>query len=239
MMEKASSDMLSATAIYDDAPKAERAIAWLLNVGLRESQISQTAEAAPGQTRPADAPAPRKQRRSFVDSLVDFVLPDDNRSKAIAGGLPSVGPRSVTVTDIQPVMFDTVVRILSDEGTVKPVLRKTDMADAGDIRGLIGACLVDVDSGRMLGSEGRGKLDLDLVATLDTDFMRTWNQTAEQLDMVEPLEEILMTLDTQVHLFRPLEQHPSVLLHVALDKATCNLGMARIQLKNLEANLAI
>lgn len=239
-MENAFGDTQSVTAIFDDAPKAERAVAWLLNIGLQESQIQQTAMPVPGQVRQTDAPSSthRKQRRSFVDALVDFVLPDDN-PKTASESVASGGPRRVTVTDIPAAKHDAVVSILSDEGKVEVRTPTVGMPDARNIQGLIGACLVDYGSGQLLGSEGGGKIDIDLVATLNTTFMRTWNSTVDQLNLDEPLDEILMTLGTQVHLLRPLKQHPSTLLYVALDKATCSLGMARIQLKNIEANLAI
>jgi predicted regulator of Ras-like GTPase activity (Roadblock/LC7/MglB family) len=124
-------------------------------------------------------------------------------------------------------------------GPVTPPPRNTDMTNANGIRGLIGACLVDSRSGEMLASEGPGSLDVDRAARLNASFMRTWDYSVEELRVEEPLDEILMTLDTQIHLVRPLERHRSVFLYVALDKATCNLGMARLQLKQLETGLAL
>jgi predicted regulator of Ras-like GTPase activity (Roadblock/LC7/MglB family) len=292
-----SGDLRSVTAIFDDAAKAERAVDWLINIGVQKSQIRQAAQ--PGADHrppatPAPAPAPKK-RKGLMGSLVDFVLPEDGKS---TNGLPGAGPRTVRVSNISGTLYDTVVTILNDEGQVQaempapepvrvavvepqaPTLavpnvqaaevqaspvqvplvqvpaaqatavqapavevpafspRDSDLSEASNIPGLIGACLVDSDSGRMLASEGNGKIDLGLVAALNTKFMRTWDYTVEQLALEEPLDEILMTLEKQIHLFRPLEKYRSILLYVALDKATCNLGMARIQLKTLEANLA-
>jgi predicted regulator of Ras-like GTPase activity (Roadblock/LC7/MglB family) len=119
-----------------------------------------------------------------------------------------------------------------------PSLPQSRHDDANGIKGLIGACLVDSQSGEMLASEGNGNLDVDRVARLNAEFMRTWDYSVDQLSMDEPLDEILMTLETQIHLVRPLERFRSVFLYVALDKASCNLGMARLQLRQLEANLA-
>jgi predicted regulator of Ras-like GTPase activity (Roadblock/LC7/MglB family) len=116
---------------------------------------------------------------------------------------------------------------------------QTSIADTRDIKGFIGACLVDSDSGLMLASEGGGRLDLNLVAALNTDFVRAKQQTVDQLGLDERIEDILITLDKQVHLIRPLESNRSVFVYVALDKASSNLGMARIQLKNIEAKMAL
>jgi predicted regulator of Ras-like GTPase activity (Roadblock/LC7/MglB family) len=287
-VENTLSDLRSATALFDNADKAERAIAWLLNIGVVESQIRQATLGSEGPAAPEPAAAAPKKRRSFMDSLVDLVLPDDKPK--LGKGLKGSGPRTVTVSNIAPGLYDTIVKVLSDEGQLRaeeapaaepepqpvPVMadaapawtldieesalvpietveavevdhrgpvvavpRSTTMTDANAIRGLIGACLVDSRSGEMLASEGPGSHDVDRVAKLNADFMRTWDYSVEELRVEEPLDEILMTLETQVHLVRPLEKHPKVFLYVALDKAVCNLGLARLQLKQLEAGLAI
>ncbi|TNC68537.1 roadblock/LC7 domain-containing protein [Rubellimicrobium roseum] len=113
----------------------------------------------------------------------------------------------------------------------------TSIADAVQIKGFIGACLVDGDSGLMLASEGGGRLDLNMVAALNTDFVKAKQQAIDQLGLNQEIEDILITLDKQIHLIRPLERQRSIFIYVALDKASANLGMARMQLKNLEANL--
>jgi predicted regulator of Ras-like GTPase activity (Roadblock/LC7/MglB family) len=256
MMENTFGDTRSVTATFDDAAKAERAIAWLRNIGVLQGQIRQTRDATPDHAPPVDATSSTqgKRRKGFMDSLVNLVLPDDTPG-ASAKGKISGGPCSVTVTDIPAAMFDKVVSILSDEGKVKldtqkPVIveaskinvadaSNTNIADASKIKGLIGACLVDSDSGMMLASEGGDRLDLDLVAALNSDSVRTGQHVVDQLGLDEKIEEILINLSKQVHLIRPLEQNRSMFVYVALDKASSNLGMARIQLKNIEANMKL
>ena len=39
--------------------------------------------------------------------------------------------------------------------------------------------------------------------------------------------------------YQGMDKNPSMVIYVALDKANSNLGMARLQLKNIEANLKI
>jgi hypothetical protein len=60
------------------------------------------AEAGPA-PEPARPPAAPKKRRSFMDSFVDLVLPDD-KAKA-AKGLKAGGPRLVTVSNVGPSML--------------------------------------------------------------------------------------------------------------------------------------
>jgi predicted regulator of Ras-like GTPase activity (Roadblock/LC7/MglB family) len=116
---------------------------------------------------------------------------------------------------------------------------QTSIAETSQIKGFIGACLVDSDSGLMLASEGGGALDLDLVAAVNTEFVKAEQKAISQLGLNQRIEDILITLERQVHLIRPLERNRSVFVYVALDKASSNLGMARMQLKNIEANLAL
>ena len=113
------------------------------------------------------------------------------------------------------------------------------IADTAKIAGFIGACLVDKESGMMLASEGGGKLDMDAVAALNTNFIKAKLEAIEQLGLNQHLEDILITLEHQVHLIRPLERNRDFFLYVALDRKTANLGMARRQLKELEANLKV
>ena len=111
------------------------------------------------------------------------------------------------------------------------------IADTSKIAGFIGACLVDSESGMLLASEGGGKLDMEAVAALNTNFIKAKLTAIEQLGLNQHLEDILITLEHQVHLIRPLDKNREIFVYVALDKKAANLGMARRQLRELEANL--
>ena len=115
----------------------------------------------------------------------------------------------------------------------------TNISGTSEIAGFIGACLVDSESGLMLASEGGGRLDMNMVAALNTDFVKAKQNAIDTLGLNQDIEGILITLGKQVHLIRPLERNRSMFIYVALEKANSNLSMARIQLKNLEANLKI
>ena len=113
------------------------------------------------------------------------------------------------------------------------------ISDASKISGFIGACIVDGDSGLMLASEGGGRLDMNMVAALNTDFVKAKQNAIDTLGLNQNIDDILITLDKQIHLIRPMEQNRSMFISVALDKANANLGMARIQLKSLESKLKL
>ena len=117
---------------------------------------------------------------------------------------------------------------------------RTNISDATQINGFIGACLVDSDSGLMLAAEGGGgRLDLEAASALNTQVVKAKLQAIEALGLNDGIEDILITLGKQLHLIRPLEANPNVFLYVALDKKAANLGMARMQVKKIESGLVM
>jgi predicted regulator of Ras-like GTPase activity (Roadblock/LC7/MglB family) len=116
---------------------------------------------------------------------------------------------------------------------------RTDISATADIGGFIGSCLVDSESGLMLASEGGGKLDLEAAAALNTQVVKAKLQAMETLGLEDHIDDILITLGKQIHLIRPLEATPTTFLYVALEKKGANLGMARMQVKKIEASLSM
>ncbi len=116
----------------------------------------------------------------------------------------------------------------------------TDISALKEIAGFLGGCLVDSDSGLMLASEGGGKsIDLDIAAAANTEVVKAKLTAMEALGLGDDaIEDILITLGTQVHLIRPLVKNPSIFLYAALDKKS-NLGMARIKVKKVEQGLSL
>jgi len=90
--------------------------------------------------------------------------------------------------------------------------------------GFLGAALVDHASGMALGTHGTG-LDLEVAAAGNTEVVRAKLRVMEQLEIDGAIEDILITLDEQLHLIRPIGD--SLFMYVALDKKQGNLGMAR------------
>jgi predicted regulator of Ras-like GTPase activity (Roadblock/LC7/MglB family) len=115
----------------------------------------------------------------------------------------------------------------------------TDLSELTNINGFIGACLVDSETGLMMASEGGGKLDLETAAAGNTEVVKAKLAAAEMLGLNDHIEDILITLGKQFHLIRPLEDTPTVFMYVALDKKAANLGMARVQVKNVEKTVEL
>ncbi|GAA4691838.1 hypothetical protein [Phytohabitans rumicis] len=118
----------------------------------------------------------------------------------------------------------------------------TALKDAMNIEGAIGVALVDYSSGMTLGvAGGSAELDLTVAAAGNTDVVRAKMRTLEMLNIADGIEDILITLDTQYHLIRPLGTRggKGLFLYLALSKSRANLGMARHQLRMIESSIEI
>ncbi|HEU4347775.1 MAG TPA: hypothetical protein VFR35_08300 [Actinoplanes sp.] len=118
----------------------------------------------------------------------------------------------------------------------------TALKEIMDIDGAIGVALVDHTSGMALGTAGGGKeIDLTVAAAGNTDVVRAKLRTMEMLNLSEKIEDILISLDTQYHMIRPLTSRSGkgLFLYVALRRDRANLAMSRHQLKRIENDLDV
>ncbi|KFI24629.1 roadblock/LC7 domain-containing protein [Paenirhodobacter enshiensis] len=117
----------------------------------------------------------------------------------------------------------------------------TDISELRNLAGFIGACLVDSDTGFMLGSEeGDPSFNLEIAAAANTEVLRAKNAAMKMLGLGgDHIEDILISLGTQYHLIRPLAANPAVFVYVALERKAANLGLARLTLKSVETTLKI
>ncbi len=116
------------------------------------------------------------------------------------------------------------------------------LKDAMQISGAIGVALVDHTSGMALGTVGGGKeLDLTVAAAGNTDVVRAKLRAMEMLNITEKIEDILITLESQYHLIRPLTSRSGkgLFLYLALRRDRANLAMARHQLRRIENDLDV
>ncbi|MDO5505367.1 MAG: hypothetical protein Q4F49_03620 [Pseudoxanthomonas suwonensis] len=106
------------------------------------------------------------------------------------------------------------------------------------IDGCIAAALVDYNSGLVLGKAGSG-INLDLAGAGNTEVVRAKMKTMKSLKLEEQIEDILITLDSQYHIIRPLEKKQGLFLYVVLQKERANLALARMKTADTEGELQI
>ncbi|MHA3684327.1 hypothetical protein ACXR2T_03080 [Leucobacter sp. HY1910] len=107
-----------------------------------------------------------------------------------------------------------------------------------DVDGAMGVLLGDSESGMLLASAGGG-LDLEVAAAGTTEFMRAKLRTMRSLGLDEGLEDILVTLESQYHVIRPLKSKPEIFIYLALDRSKSNLAMARLAVKSAEQSISL
>lgn len=117
---------------------------------------------------------------------------------------------------------------------------KKTLEDAMKVDGAIGAVVGDWESGMSLGHVGgQGRLDMEVAAAGNCQVVKAKMSTMRSLGIGGSIQDILITLDDQVHLIRPSKVVPSLFLYLAIDKAKGNLAMARIKLQQVEGELRI
>ena len=109
-----------------------------------------------------------------------------------------------------------------------------DLKGLNEITGFIAGCLVDSDTGLMMASEGSGSFDIESAAAANTEVVKAKRAAMKMLKLEDHIEDILILLGKQYHLIRPMEKNSAIFMYVALDRKASNLGMARVQVKNVE-----
>lgn len=122
--------------------------------------------------------------------------------------------------------------------TTEDRIEKT-LAEIMTINGALGVALVDITSGMALGKTGNTGLDLDIAAAGNSEVVKAKMNVMRDLGIRGEIEDILITLQTQYHLIRPLGSDSSLFLYVVLNKETSNLALARRQLSKAEAGLVV
>ena len=108
------------------------------------------------------------------------------------------------------------------------------------IDGAIGAAIADWDSGMCLGSAGGGaRLNVEIAAAGNCQVVKAKMATMAELGIKGAIQDILITLDDQIHLIRPLRRGESMFMYLAIDKTKGNLALARHRLTKLESELNV
>ena len=114
----------------------------------------------------------------------------------------------------------------------------TSLEQLLSIDGAMGTCIVDYTSGMVLGSAGAG-VDLDLAGAGNAEVVKAKMATMKSLGIDGEIEDILITLDSQLHVIRPTSSHTGLFIYLVLDKTKSNLALARRKVQSIESSLNI
>ncbi|MFT3692702.1 MAG: response regulator [Kofleriaceae bacterium] len=159
--------------------------------------------------------------------------------------LPDGTPCSIT-RDFSTLLLDSLRTI--DEATAgsgewdlssladDPIPVRSPLAPLRELEGCTAACLVDTESGVVLGSEiADADAELQLAAAGYAEMFRRERATVAALALDDHLEDVLITLGREYHILRAVAVRPSLCIYVVIDRKVGNLGMARFALAAAEA----
>lgn len=115
---------------------------------------------------------------------------------------------------------------------------KDGLAKLAEIDGFVGACVVDSNSGMMLGALGGGPVNLEVAAAGNTEVVRAKRKAMSSLKLDDQIEDILITLGKQYHLIRPLAAKDGLFLYLVVDRSKANLALSRHSLTEIEKVLS-
>lgn len=104
--------------------------------------------------------------------------------------------------------------------------------------GAMGSCIVDYMSGMVLGMTGGG-VDLELAAAGNSQVVKAKVATMRSLNIKGEIEDMLITLESQLHILRPTAQHEDLFIYLVLDKSKANLALARRKVQAVEKKLEL
>lgn len=105
-----------------------------------------------------------------------------------------------------------------------------------EIDGALGCAVVDYTSGMLLGSSGAG-VDMELAAAGNSEVVKAKMKTMKSLGITGGIEDILITLYTQLHIIRPSTSNEGLFIYLVLDKKNSNLALARRKTADLEKSM--
>ena len=116
---------------------------------------------------------------------------------------------------------------------------KESLNELMQIDGAVAVALVDGNSGMAMATAGSGPLNLEVAAAGNSEVVRSKHKVMKALNLRENIEDILISLDTQYHLIRPLAKAPEIFVYLVLSRSNANLAMARFKLASVEKELQI
>ena len=119
---------------------------------------------------------------------------------------------------------------------------ETSLKECMGITGAVACALVDYTSGMTLGSLGGDRdFDIEVAAAGNTDVVRAKLRTMSDLGIQEDIEDVLITMDRQYHIIRPVRSSrgAGLFLYLVLNRDQANLAMARRLLQNIEVDLDV
>jgi predicted regulator of Ras-like GTPase activity (Roadblock/LC7/MglB family) len=150
--------------------------------------------------------------------------PADAPPAAVAAAPPATAPEPAVEAAPSPHAVD-------DRPSLEEVLEKLLSFD-----GAMCVAVVDSETGMILGQAGSG-VEIDLAAAGASVILRARLGSIKALGTGDKIDDLLISLTSQVQIIHPLPSNPTIFTYLIGDKSKSSLAMARY--KATEADLLI
>jgi hypothetical protein len=172
---------------------------------------------------------PRSRRAAAEPTRPDYSEPDFS---SWAAKLDEFIPAH-TEPDPEP-----TVEAATEEVAHKPSDLGADLQKMLAFDGAMCAALVDSESGLVLGQAGSG-IDIELAAAGASMLLRARRATVKALGLPDAIDDMLVTLTTQLHIIRPLTKKPTIFIYLLVDRSKASLAMARYKATEADGHIAL
>jgi len=164
---------------------------------------------------------------SWAQKLDDFI--------PAAGGTPAKAAAAKTAAP-EPIV-EEIIEVIPEAaaGDSRPSLEAV-LEKLLSFDGAMCVAVVDSETGMILGKAGSG-VDIDLAASGASVILRARLASIKALGGDEKIDDVLISLSSQVQIIHPLPRNPTIFTYLIGDKAKSSLAMARF--KAAEADLQI
>lgn len=162
---------------------------------------------------------------SWAANLDDFI------PAAESAPAKAAATKAATAVVEAPVVKAVIVESVDDRPSLEQVLQTLLSFD-----GAMCVAVVDSETGMILGQAGSG-VEMDLAAAGASVILRARLASINALGSSDVIDDVLISLTSQVQIIHPLPKNPSIFTYLIGDKSKSSLAMARY--KANEADLLI
>jgi len=107
------------------------------------------------------------------------------------------------------------------------------------IEGLLGCCVVDAETGLVMGQEriGDEEINLELIAASHTEVLKAHRRASRDMGCGDRVDEVIVTQGRRHQVLRTVASHPDLFVLAVLDKQRTNLALARFKIMDAEKAL--
>jgi len=126
----------------------------------------------------------------------------------------------------------------SSSPRIDPLRLQQALLQLSELEGFVSACLADTESGIVLAFQGLEGARIEMSTAAFAEILRYQKRLIGMLGLDEAVEDIPVTLKTQLHILRNLSACPELFLYLVLARDHGNLALARGQLAEVDHRLA-